>query len=387
MPLAEVDWRPEGEPEQTTDEVIQSMFWDLRESQLDGWRPFSCTLLASDLYGPVIGSGHGIDFRRNMMFGYNGPRGAAKTCSLSYNLSKILRVERPVWTNYPISFYVDETNGLALPANSSNEFIRVSQCHWVNTEATLSYYESMPLDMDKFYTFNRNIRNGAVGIDELQYFVEARTSGRYQNRVLGYQIMQIRKTANTFGYTVQNQRWVDNRFGWSADYLCECNDVSKKTYDRRHLGRELMEGEVSRWTFKDISGVLTGEPYDLSQREIGPYQFDSRRFWGIYPTHFVIDIFEAMAGPERDKAKNLKRDALAEAVELVANEYLEKKVVSVPVKDFYEALDSHLDAPANHHLVGKMLATAGVKAVGQNEYRHYDFSEALSAFEGLGKEE
>ena len=62
----------------------------------------------------------------------------------------------------------------------------------------------MPLDLDKFYTFDRLIRNGAVGIDELQYFVEARTSGKYQNRVASYQIMQIRKTANSFFYTVQN---------------------------------------------------------------------------------------------------------------------------------------------------------------------------------------
>ena len=82
--------------------------------------------------------------------------------------------------------------------NESDQYNHVEPCHWINADGSLSYYESMPLDMDKFYTFDRLIRNGAVGIDELQYFVEARTSGKYQNRVASYQIMQIRKLPIAF---------------------------------------------------------------------------------------------------------------------------------------------------------------------------------------------
>jgi hypothetical protein len=375
MPLAEIDWNPTGIQEEQEDEIISSMFWDLKASSLDGWRPFSATLLASDLYGPYVGTGHGIDFRRHLMFGFTGPRGAAKTCSLSYVLAKILRVDQPVWTNYPISFFVQERETYS--DNVSQQFIRVGQCHWINEDATISYYESMPLDMDKFYTFHTAIRNGAVGIDELPYFAEARTSGRYQNRILTYQIMQLRKTSDSFGYTAQNQKWVDNRFGWSADWLCECYDVSKKSYDRRALGHELQEGEVSRWTFKDISGVLTGAPFDVTERVIGPYQFDSKLLWNIYPTHFVIDVFEAMKGPERDKDKKDASAELTRTVELIANQYLESGGSRVPARELLDAVNSKLSKPAASLTIGRILSSMGIRRTGGHNKPFYDFEEVI----------
>jgi hypothetical protein len=380
MPLLkenEIDWPPrtEGDTE-PAENIIQSMFWDLPESSLDGWRPFSKTLLASDLYGPAVGHGHGIDFRKNLMFAYHGPRGAAKTCSLSYILAKIIRAGNPVWTNYPISFFVSEKNEIT--GKESQEFVRVGVCRWLNMDGTVSYYESMPLDMDKFYTFNKKIRNGAVGIDELQYFVEARTSGKYQNRVLSYQIMQIRKTANTFGYTVQNPRWVDGRFGWSADFTCECYDLSKKNYDHRKLGRELEEGEYSRWTFRDISGVMTGIPYSENEREIGPYQFHSKVAWGIYPTHYVIDPIEAAKGPDRDKPKKDLDALIASTIELVANEYLEQGGTQIPANEMLDAINSRLPNSVSPRKIGSILSSMGIRRPSRGS-KFYDASDVFSS--------
>jgi hypothetical protein len=385
MPLAELDWAPTLEAQQAEDalqtDVVSSMFWDLPAASLDGWRPFTATLPDRALWGPQVGHAHGIDFRKNLMFGILGPRGAAKTCSLSFILAKILRVNKPVWTNYPISFFVLQ-DGVNPHADLSQEFYRVGQCSWVNADNTLCYYESMPLNMEAFYSFERKLRHGAVGIDELQYFCEARTSGKYQNRILSYQIMQIRKTANTFGYTTQNPKWVDNRFGWSADFTISCTDLSKKSYDRRALGRELEEGEVSRWEYKDISGVVTGEPYDITQRIIGPYQFESKAVWNIYPTHFIIDVFEAMAGPDRDKKKRERKDTIVATIEDVANEFLNDQSSllggsRIPSSDFLATVNGRLPDPVGNAQIGRILASMGIKAKGQLEKRYYDFSAAV----------
>ena len=83
---------------------------------------------------------------------------ASKTLSMSHWLVKEMRIEKPVWTNYSISFHVQEKDEFT--GKESDQYEHVSPCRWVNTDGYLSYYESMPLNMDKFYTFDRLIRNG-----------------------------------------------------------------------------------------------------------------------------------------------------------------------------------------------------------------------------------
>lgn len=158
------------------EELVKSMYWECEAWRLDTWRPFTALLDYNLFFGPSVRHGKGIDLFRNLVAYWHGPRGGLKTLSLSYNLAKEMRIGKPVWTNYPISFYVQEKDEFT--GNESDQYRQESQCHWENADHTLSYYESMPLDMDKFYTFDREIRNGAVGIDELQYFVEARTLRR-----------------------------------------------------------------------------------------------------------------------------------------------------------------------------------------------------------------
>jgi hypothetical protein len=353
-------------------EIIKTNNWNLPINSLGDWRPFSATLSYEVFIGPHVGHGHGINLNKNMVAYACGARGSAKTLSMSYWLAKIMRSGRPVWTNYPISFYVSELGDIT--GNESKEFIPLGPCQWRNLDNTMSYYESMILDLDKFYTFDQEIRNGAVGIDELQYFVEARTSGRYQNRVMGYQLMQIRKTANSFYYTVQNPHWVDGRFGWSADYECKCQDVSKKSYDRRSIDHEIEEGEYSRWLFHDISGVLTGEPYQETGRDIGPFQFKGKEFWDIYPTHFIIDIFEAMEGPQRDKEKKDKETQLVQAITDVINESIAEKIYKISAPNLWKAI-AEKGIEVNSITAGKVLSSIGITHKQNGKHVEvYDFS-------------
>jgi hypothetical protein len=357
--------------------LVKSMYWECEAWRVDKWRPFTALLDYNVFSGPSVRHAKGIDLNKNLVAYAHGPRGGTKTLSMSYWLAKEMRLEKPVWTNYPISFYVQEKDEFT--GKESDQYQHISPCHWINADNTLSYYESMPLDMDKFYTFDRLIRNGAVGIDELQYFVEARTSGKYQNRVASYQIMQIRKTANSFFYTVQNPTWVDKRFGWSTDYECKCTDLSTQGYDRRGLGRDLEEGELGRWVIHDLSGIITGQQYQDTGKDLGPYQFEGHLFWDIYPTHFIIDPEAAATSADninpaakKNKEKADRDAGFAAAVEEIVSEEMALGNDQIATRDLWDRVEERgIEIP--HNKAGEILRSMGIiKTNSKGEY--YSFA-------------
>jgi hypothetical protein len=364
------------EVEQQNANIIKTRNWELPIEALDGWEPFTSTLTPGLFDGPLVRPGHGINLNKDIMAMATGSRGSGKSLTISYHLAKKLRLGKPVWTNYPISFYVAERGYLT--GKESDIYIQMGPCWWQNIEGSMSYYESLPLDMDKFYRFHQELRRGAVGITELQYFVEARTSIKEQNRLAGYQIMQIRKTANSFFYDVQNPKWVDNRFGWSADYEIECADVAKMRYDVRDLGgRYLDEGEITRWQIKDISGLLTGEPFNKTQKLLGPYQFDGWHFWKIYPTHFIIDAFEAMQSWKRDKEKKDKKDELATAIQAALNDLIDAGVPRIEASQLWAKIKTKTDQEVSPVVLGTVVASLGIEKKWDGKFYWYYITESL----------
>ncbi len=312
--------------EQEEIETIHSDNWELPVCNLGSgkytWRPKTAYLPYFIFYGPqMTRRSHGINLEKDLLIGVHGPRGSCKTITLSYMLAKKMRLGQPVWNNWPISFYVIEPTCWDL----CDRHDLCSTC----TTGHKTYYESSPLNMDKLYTFNSEISNGSVGLTELQYYAEARTSGRGQNRFLSYQLMQLRKSALSFFYDVQNPRWADNRFSWSDDVKIFCRDVAKMNYDLASVGHELEEGEFSHWMIQDMSGVLTGVQYEDSGIEYGPFQFEARYFWKIYPTQWKIDVYEAVYSMKQKSEKADKEAALGKAMEFAILSFLDegKKVV------------------------------------------------------------
>lgn len=341
-----------------TENVIHTQYWELPEESLMGWRPYTAKLDYRLFLGPsLLTGGRGLSLHKDLMGGIHGARGAGKSLLLSFLLAKKLRVGKPVWTNYPISFHVIEPDG------------------------SLTYYESRPLDFDKFYSFSKEVRDGAVGITELQYYVEARTSGKEQNRVAGYQIMQIRKTALSFLYDVQDRSWVDKRFGWSNDFDIECSDIAKMNYDRNAIRGlpakakteygDLRDGAYIRFHLEDTSGILTGTPYKKSLTDYGPYQFTGWKFWDIFPTHFIVDVYEAVHSLKKDTDRVEKKDALAVVLESVANECIAEGMFIVPAGELWERTKEKLGEDFNHRIAGGILKEWGVanKSIGGGSHR------------------
>jgi hypothetical protein len=300
-------------------EIIKSDNWELPVMNLGtgkyAWRPKTAILPYYLFEGPTMTRRtHGINLGKDLSIGVHGHRGATKTLTLSYLSAKKLRMGHPVWGNWPVSFYVIEPN-----CWDSCQSRHCEYCY----KGAITYYENMPLEMDKVYTFNSELSEGAVGFTEFQYYVESRTSGRQQNRFLSYQIMQIRKSALSFFYDVQNPKWVDNRFGWSDDVKIFCRDLAKMNYDFNQVGREIEEGEYSHWKIQDISGVLTGMPYEETGIEYGPYQFDGFNFWWIYPTRWKVDVYDAVFSMKQDSSKSDRTAQVGAAIAQAVNYFLE----------------------------------------------------------------
>ena len=348
-------------------EIIHSDNWELPVLNLGtgkyAWRPKTAVLPYYLFEGPLMTRRtHGINLTKDLSIGVHGPRGSTKTLTISFLTAKKMRMGQPAWDNWPISFYVVEPNCW-------------DNCkkRWCNLcyKGALTYYENMPLDMDKVYTFNSELSEGTVGFTEFQYFVEARTSGRQQNRFLSYQIMQIRKSALSFFYDVQNERWVDGRFGWSDDVKIYCRDLSKTNYDFDQVGRELEEGEYSHWKIKDISGVVTGIPFEETGMEYGPYQFDGYNFWWIYPTRWKVDVFDAVYSLKQDSEKADKAAQVGKAVALAVNSFLEENKYKVMASEMWERASQLGGIAVESRQGGRVLSSLEIPKGGQTSGGKY----------------
>lgn len=330
-------------------EIIKSDNWELPVCNLGQgkyeWRPKTAFLPYYLFEGPKMsGRTHGLNLYKDLSIGVHGPRGSTKTLTASFLLAKKMRLGQPVWNNWPISFYVIEP--------SCWDKCKKRLCH-ICGMGHITYYESIPLNMDKVYTFNTELSGGSVGFTEFQYYVEARTSGRQQNRFLSYQIMQLRKSALSFIYDVQNPDWVDKRFGWSDDSKIFCRDISKMNYD---YPRELQEGEFSHWMIRDLSGVLTGYMYQETKKEYGPYQFDGYHFWHIFPTKWKIDVYDAVWSMKQASQKADKDAALGEAITMTINSFLEENRTKVLAEDIWARASTLGQMAIPPTMAGKILA-------------------------------
>lgn len=338
-------------------ETIRSKYWELPVCNLGQgkylWRPGTAYLSYNLFEGPDLSKRtHGINLEKDMCIGIHGARGATKTCSNSYLVAKKLRMGQPAWTNWPVSFWVIEPECW----DRCQEYWKCPECQ----RGYKTYYESMPMDFDKLYTFNSEISGGVAGITELQYYAEARTSIRTQNRFLSYQIMQIRKSALSFFYDVQNEEWADRRFSWSDDIKIYCSDVARMNYDSASIDHDIQEGEYSHWMIKDISGIATGKMWKDTGIQHGPYQFDSFHFWPIYPTHWKIDVYEAVYSMKKQSGAD-REAAIGNAIALAVDSFLEDKVTKVLASDLWARASSLGNVNIPPAVGGKILSAYGIK--------------------------
>ncbi len=376
----EIEWEiPEGD-NPLSGEVIETKYWKLPIESLGEWRPRTAYIDYRYFLGPQLKKReHGLSLNQDLVAALHGPRGATKTMTLSFLQGKKMRMGQPDWANYPISFYVIEAECLD---NCKTRIIHPWKCGAGCPFGCFTYYENMPLDLDKFYRFSKMLRNGNVGITEFQYYVESRTSGKKQNRLATYQIMQIRKTALSFWYDVQNADWVDKRFAWSDDTVINVQDVAMMRYDYASIGHFLERGERSLWNLEDRSGVLSGQPHS----NYGPFEFQGWPFRNIYPTHWIVDAYEAMNSlHEEEQIKAGREDKMSKelsALNVGLNSFVETNQLEFTPGELSKRVEelTHIKIAATK--VGHLLHDNGLEPTVIKHKNYYNISALVESGEG-----
>jgi len=206
--------------------------------------------------------------RRSMVVGAVGPRGSGKTLLLVLLSLIDMARGRQCNSNVKIKGAMRKQGGKVIDV------------------------ESQDLTFVQLVTMAEELRNATVSIDEINMLFDAMSFQSTGSKLFNAFMQQIRKRGNALYYTTQNFRWVDNRIRFQTDLLVQCMDMYHTPY-----GKEagLQRGEVISLITRDLSGWLTGKPYDKDEN---PQSFHStmegKPLWDYYDTEHVISPFEGM---------------------------------------------------------------------------------------------
>ena len=93
---------------------------------------------------------------------------------------------------------------------------------------------------------------------------------------------------------------------------------------------------------------------------VGTHQFEGWPFWNTYPTHFIVDIFEALAGAKRDQAKKDSQAQLGAAITDILNKMLDNEVKEVDAQEMWRML-AERGVTVDHGNVGRALSSMGIR--------------------------
>lgn len=219
-------------------------------------------LTQSDLWHQTV-----LPLNVEWVVGFTGPRGGGKSLEMAYIACRDFLIRgRPVWSNIPMHIE------LKLP---NNEVVTAS---------------SLPLDVKSFFSLSEDLKGGLVCIDELELYAEARRSGSNKNLLLTYIIMQTRKRALSFFFTIQQPQWADNRLRFMSDIMIRSRDIAYTPWGNE---KKINQGQYFSMVVEDWSGMLTGYRY----QETGYTQtfcLWGVPVWGMYNSYDVVDVFDAI---------------------------------------------------------------------------------------------
>lgn len=193
---------------------------------------------------------------------WHGSRGSGKTLSMVVQAIIKMIGGQTVWSNIPIVFnYQTEDN------------------------STPIRYEALPLNVDALITQDVNLTGGIICWDEMPLWVYSRASSSVMNKLVGQILTMLRHRTLSLYLTTQFLSFVDKNVRLQMDCDIHCTDLSFKY---RQLERGSTIGQLS----KDISGMFTGEQYDITGRIYRRTLF-GKRFWFCYDSYNTFDILKA----------------------------------------------------------------------------------------------
>lgn len=207
---------------------------------------------------------------------YTGPRGSGKSVSVVAEMARYMVNGENVWSNIPIEFEYEDIDG------------------------SITRYESMPLDMNALYTFEKSLVLGTIFIDEIQLWASSANSRAVAARLMADSLTMIRHRGLNFFFTIQNYQRLTGAFKDQVDMWVSCFDL----YFRYR--RDLTKGTVIAQRYHDMSGMFTGHAYgEAQQYDTFPMIFHAKAFWDIYDSYADYNPLEAGRGLAIDRDKNI----------------------------------------------------------------------------------
>lgn len=218
-----------------------------------------------------------------------GLKGSGKSSTLALLTAKALAAGMPVWSNMGVKFYL------------------------VRQDGSLIFLQTLPLDWEAVLILSKELRGGALVIDELSYYASSRLSSSVRNRIINAAVNQVRKRALDFYTSVKWLRQIDVNIREELDCHISCEDYALSA---RGQEMHLDKGCIIKQQYRDISG-WSGQPISrvnhTSRKELGfipidnfdplgepiykdagqTMEFQSRFTWPLYNSYEVVDTATA----------------------------------------------------------------------------------------------
>lgn len=204
-----------------------------------------------------------VQWRDSLMTGIFGPRGSGKSLLLTKICVDWAKTGRRVISNMPIKGKVWHRNKIVE----------------IDTE---------PFQFVNFIAFDESLYDVLIAWDEINMMMDSSSHRSKVNQIINKLVQQMRHRRLTIAYTTQNFKWVDNRMRFQTDQMIMCKDMSL-TPAGRELGLE--RGERVILSAYDLSGYLTGHPYNPKYDVPSVSCFHSKAAWKYYDTDNMIDPF------------------------------------------------------------------------------------------------
>lgn len=189
--------------------------------------------------------------QNNLVVGIKGLKGSGKTLLLTILLYLEYKSGKKVYTNYDVSFP-----------------------HEI-------------LDIDKLLKLDKELQNAVIGITEMHMICDARRSGKKQNILMSYFILQSRHRSVNVYYDTQFERQIDIRIRDNTDINIICENL--------YIDSD-SDGLID--LFRIIIQDKRFMPVEIHQKLIyGKYFFE------MYNTDYIVDPF-TMKAIEQVKKKH-----------------------------------------------------------------------------------
>lgn len=294
-------------------------------------------LFYNDFFNDIVHTGRRAVMGKGYVIAMTGVRGAGKSLLMTALICKALLGGFRVFSNMPVIF-----QGVYGPKDT-----RV-----LHTE---------DLDFDKLYHLDESLANGVIAIDEIQYYLDSRTSLSTRQRLLDNMIYQIRKRNLDFLCTVKSINWIDYRIReYELDIEVACSDGNIINPNK------FQPGHCIFYTALDHSGTWTGRPWNPGDPPTSKGRLNyADRLFNVYDTKGIIDYFEVQRQVKINsdpryigKQGNLEADELATLSGIITN-FVNDGRNEVPTDEF-AAMAGRFGMEPNPNKIGRRVTKLGV---------------------------